>query len=188
MKDKDILKLKFGLATISLGLLLIGSKLLFDQWTSIHLSFWLLIGLLAYFGVYRTFKLLNSKNAQIIFHDFELAGTITFAIVTALATIMLLTFYPVIALLFFGLTLVTFFTFVGIKIITFDFENSKIGGLWIDRASDLKSVTVDIHTDNNQIEIKTIGRDDILILKKEKFSDKVWTQLLDCFKKIKVQT
>jgi hypothetical protein len=188
MKDKDILKLKFGLATISLGLLLTGSKLLFDQWTSIHLSFWLFIGLVAYFGVYRTFKLLNNKNVQIIFHDFEMAGTITVAIVTALATIMLLIFYPLVALLFLGLTPITFFAFAGLKFITFDFENNKVDGLLVDRDSNLINMTVDIHADKNQIEIKTLDRDDILILKKERFSDKVWTQLIDNFKKIKVRT
>ncbi len=188
MKDKDILKLKFGLATISLGLLLTGSKLLFSQWTSIHLSFWLLIGLLTYFGVYRTFKLLKSKNVQIIFLDFEMAATITAAIITALATIMLLIFYPLIALLFFGLTLITFFAFAMLRFITFDFQNNKVDGLLVDRDSNLKNMTVDIHADNNLIEIKTLDRDDILILKKERFSDKVWTQLINNFKKIKVQT
>lgn len=187
MKDKDILKLKFGLATISLGLLLTGSKLLFDQWTSIHFSFWLFIGLLAYFGVYRTFKLLNSKKVQIIFHDFEMAGTITVAIVTTLATIMLFIFYPLIALLFFGLTLITFFAFAGLKFITFDFENNKVDGLLGDRDSNLKNMTVDIHADNSQIEIKTLDREDILILKKEKFPKNVSTNLIDNFQKIKVR-
>jgi len=113
-----------------------------------------------------------------------MAGTITVAIVTALATIMMLIFYPLIALLFFGLTLITFFAFAGLRFITFDFENNKIDGLWVDRDSNLKNMTVDILADNNQIEIKTLDRDDILILKKEKFSNKVWTQLVDNFKEI----
>jgi hypothetical protein len=188
MNDKNILKLKFGLATVSLILLLTGAKLLFDSWTSINWSFWFFIGLLAYFGVYRTFKLLISKNTQIIFNGFETAGTITFAVVISLATIMLLIFYPLIALLFFGLTLLTFSVFVGLKFITFDFNKNKMDGLFEDRDSNLTTMTVDIHSDNNQIEIKTLDRDDILILKREKFSDKVWTQLLDNFKQINVRT
>jgi len=187
MKDKDILKIKFALATVSLVLLLTGSKLLFDQWKLINWSFWLFIGLLAYFGVYRTFKSLSSKNTQIIFNDFEMAGTITFVIAIALATIMFLIFYPLIALLFFGLTLITLSVFVGLKFITFDFDKNKVYGLFEDRDSNLTNMKVDIHFENNQIEIKTIDRDDILFLKKEKFSDKVWTQLIDNFQKIKMR-
>ncbi len=109
MKDKDILKLKFGLATVSLILLLTGSKLLFDQWRSIN----------------------------------------------------------------FALTLKTFSAFVGLQFITFDFDKNKADGLFEDRDSNLTNMTVDIHSDNNQIEIKTLDRDEILFLKKEKFNDRV---------------
>jgi hypothetical protein len=116
-----------------------------------------------------------------------MAGTITFVIAIALATIMFLIFYPLIALLFFGLTLITLSVFVGLKFITFDFDKNKVYGLFEDRDSNLTNMKVDIHFENNQIEIKTIDRDDILFLKKEKFSDKVWTQLIDNFQKIKMR-
>ena len=188
MKDKDILKLKFGLATISLILLLTGSKLLVDHWTSINWSFWFLIGLLAYFAVYRTFRLLTNKNAQIIFYDFEAAGTVTYVVVIALATIMLLIFYPLISLFFFGLSLATLSVFGGLKFITFDFDKNKVDGLFENRDSSLIDMTVDIHPDNNQIEIRTLDSNDILFLKKEKYSNKVWTRLIENFQKIKVRT
>jgi hypothetical protein len=187
MNDKDILKLKFGLATVSLIFLLIGSRLLFDQWTSINWSFWFFIGLIAYFGVYRTFRLLTSKNIQIIFYDFEVAGTMTYVVVIALATIMFLIFYPLISLFFFGLSLATLSIFGGLKFITFDFGKNKVDGLFESQESTLK-MTVDIHSDNNQIDIKTVDRDDILFIKREEYSDKVWTQLVDNFQKIKVRT
>jgi len=48
-------------------------------------------------------------------------------------------------------------------------------------------MTVDIHADNSQIEIKTLDREDILILKKEKFPKNVSTNLIDNFQKIKVR-
>jgi hypothetical protein len=186
MNDKDILKLKFTLATVSLVFLLTGSKLLFDQWTSINWSFWFFIGLLAYFGVYRTFRLLTGKNIQIIFYDFEVAGTVTFLIVIALATIMFLIFYPLVSLFFFGLSLATLTIFAGLKFITFDFDKNKVDGLFENQESTL-NMTVDIHPDSNQIEIKTLDRDDTLFIKREKYSDKVWTRLVDNFQKIKVQ-
>jgi hypothetical protein len=186
MKDKDILKLKLGLATVSLIFLLTGSKLLFDQWTLINWSFWFFIGLLAYFGVYRTFRVLKGKNVQIIFHDFEVAGTVTFAVVIALATVMFLIFYPLISLFFFGLSLTTLSIFAGLKFITFDFDKNKVDGLFENEESIL-NMTVDIHPDNNQIEIKTMDRDNILFIKREKYSDRVWTRLVDNFEKIRVR-
>ena len=175
MKDKDILKLKLGLATVSLVFFVIGSKLLADEWTSINWTFWLLIGLLAYFGVYRTFRLLTSKNIQIIFSDFEIAGTVTFVVITALATTMLLIFYPLISLFFIGLSLATLSAFGGLKFITFDFDKNKIEGLFENRDTNFNNMTVDILADSHQIEIKTLDKDDTLLLKKEKYTDKVWT-------------
>lgn len=184
MEDKNILKLKFGLGAVSLILLVTGSKLLFAQWTSIHLSLWLLIGLIGYGTVYRTFKTLRSKNTQVIYNDFETAGTITYLVIISLTTIMLLIFYPLIALLFFGLSLATLSVFGGLKFISFDFDANKVDGLFVDRDTSLNKMTVDIHPDKNQIEIKTLDREDILLLKREKFNDKVWIKIIENFEKI----
>jgi hypothetical protein len=188
MSDKYILKLKLGLATASLTFLLICSKLLFDQWTSINWSFWLFIIAIAYGGVYRTLRLMYGKNTQVIFNDFEAAGTITYLVVITLATIMFLIFYPLLALLFLGLTLATLSVFGGLKFISFDFDNNKVDGLFVDRDSNLSNMTVHIHSDKNQIEIKTLDRDDILVLKKEKFNDNVWNKIVDNFQRINART
>jgi hypothetical protein len=188
MNDKNILRFKLGLATISILFLLTGAKLLFNQWTSIPISFWLLTGVITYGTVYRTFKSISNKNNQIIFHDFEIAGTVTFLVVIGLATIMVLIFYPLIALLFFGLGLMTLSVFGGLKFITFDFNKNIVDGLFENRDSNLSGMTVDVNFDKNQIEIRTPDRDDNLILKKEMYGDKVWTQLVDSFQKIKVRT
>lgn len=184
MSDKDILKLKFALVTISLGFFMTGSKLLFDEWTSIHWSFWVLIGLISYGGVYRTYRGLYGKNVQTIFTGFEVAGTITFVVAFSLGTIMLLIFYHHISLLFIGLTLVTLSVFGGLKFITFDFNKNKVDGLFEKQESTLK-MTIDIHPDNNQIEIKTADRQDVFFIKREKYNDKVWTFLIDNFQRIK---
>lgn len=186
MTDKGIIKLKLALVTVSLVFFITGSKLLFDEWTSIHLSFWVLIGLLAYGGVYRTFKGLHGKNIQTIFTGFELAGTITFVFASSFGTIMLLIFYRHISLLFIGLTLVTLSVFGGLKFITFDFNQNKVDGLFEKQESTV-NMTVDIHPGNNQIEIKTADRPDVLFIKREKYSDKVWTFLIDNFQRIKVR-
>ena len=188
MNDKNIIRFKLGLATISILFLLTGAKLLFNQWTSIPISFWLLTGAITYGTVYRTFKSIVNRNNKIIFHDFEIAGTVTFLVVIGLATIMVLIFYPLIALLFFGLGLMTLSVFGGLKFITFDFDKNFVDGLFENRDSNLSGVTVDINSDKNQIEIRTPDRDDNLILKKEMYGDKVWTQLVDSFQKIKVRT
>lgn len=126
MKDKDLLKFKFVLASTSLIFLLIGSKLLFNEWESIHWSFWFWMGLIVYGYVYPTFKLINSKNTQIIFNGFEVAGTIAYVFIILLATIMFLIFYPHISLLFFGLTLMTLSIFRGLKFIASDFDKNSI--------------------------------------------------------------
>lgn len=188
MKDKDILKLKLGLATFSLLLLLTGSKLLFDEWKSIAWSFWLLMTLLAYFGVYRTLRLLLTRDTRVIFYGFETAGTITFAIGIGLATIMLFIFYPLISLLFFGLALLMLSVFIGLRFIVFDFSNNKVEGLSADRDTSLITMIVDINSENNEIEIKTTDRDDILVLKKEKFNNDVWTQLIENFQRVNTGT
>ena len=187
MSDKNILKLKLALATVSLAFFLTGSKLLFDNWTSIHWSFWVLIGLIAYVGVYRTLKSLYDKNIQTIFTGFEVAGTITFVVAFSLGTIMLLIFYHHISLLFIGLTLVTLSVFAGLKFITFDFNKNKVDGLF-EKQEIIQNMTVDIHPDNNQIEIKTADRQDVLFIKREKYNDKVWDFLIDNFQRIKVRT
>jgi hypothetical protein len=146
-----------------------------------------LIGLLAYFGVYRTFRLLIRRNIQIIFNDFEVAGTVTYVVVIALATIMFLIFYPLISLFFFGLSLATLSIFAGLKFITFDFDKNKVDGLFENQESIL-NMTVYIHPDSSQIEIKTVDRDYVLFIKREKYSYKVWTRLIDNFRKVKVRT
>ena len=64
-------------------------------------------------------------------------------------------------------------------------DKNKIQGLCDQADTDIEKVTIDINQNNNQIEIKTVDKDDILILKKETYSDRVWTQLIDSFKKIK---
>jgi hypothetical protein len=112
---------------------------------------------------------------------------VTYVVVIALATIMFLIFYPLISLVFFGLSLATLSIFGGLKFITFDFDKNKVEGLFENEESTLK-MTVDIYLDSNQIEIKTVDRDDILLLKREKYSEKVWTRLIDNFQKIKVRT
>ena len=189
MKDKDILKLKFGLATVSLIFLLTGLRLLFGSWTSINLLFWLIIGLIIYFGVYPNYKSLRNKNAKIIFNGFDVMGIVTVVGIIALSTIMFLIFYPLISFLFIGLTLATLIVVAGLKFITFDFDKNTVAGLFDDdRDSDLKKMTIDIQSDKNQIEIKTQDRDDILVLREKNFNPKVWTQLIDNFQNIKVRT
>ena len=189
MKDKDILKIKFGLATVSLIFLLTGLRLLFGSWTSINLLFWLIIGLIIYFGVYPNYKSLRNKNAKIIFNGFDVMGIVTVVGIIALSTIMFLIFYPLISFLFIGLTLATLIVVAGLKFITFDFDKNTVVGLFDDdRDSDLKKMTIDIQSDKNQIEIKTQDRDDILVLREKNFNPKVWTQLIDNFQNIKVRT
>jgi hypothetical protein len=188
MNDKDILKLKFGLLTVSLIFLLTGSRLLFGSWTSIHLLFWIIIASIIYFGVYATYRSMTRKNTQTIFNGFEVIGAVTIVGIIALTTIMFLIFYPLISFLFFGLTLATLVLVGGLKFITFDYNKNTVDGLFENGGSSLTSMTVDIHSDNTKIEIRTPDKDDILILKKEIYGDKVWTQLIENFQKINGRT
>ncbi len=183
-----MLKLKFGLLTVSLIFLLTGSRLLFGSWTSIHLLFWILIALIIYFGLYSTYRSTRRKDSQIIFNRFDVIGTVTIVGIIFLATIMAFIFLPHISFLFFGLTLATLVVVGGLKFITFDLDKKIVYGLVENGDPILTSMTVDIHSGNTQIEIRTPDTDNILVIKKEMYNNNVWIQLVDNFQKIKVRT
>ena len=184
MKAADILKLKLGIAISSVAFLLIGSRLFFGQWVSIPISFWILIGVITYGCVYRTFNSMLGKNTRIVFHEFELAGTITFLVVIGLATIMFYILYPLIGLFFFGLSLMSLSVFAGLKFITFDFDKNVVEGLFGDKDSKMRDKIVSIHSDYNQIEIRSDDNTFNRVLKKEMYSGKVWTELIENFQRI----
>lgn len=181
MNDKEILKLKFGLAAISVMLLLTGSRLLFDGWTSIDWSFWFILGLIIYAGVYPIFKSLKRKDTQIVFNKFDFTSTIPLVGIIALGTIMLLIFYPLISFLLFGLGLATLSIVGGLKFIIFD--KGTVVGLFGNSDLNLKQITTDIQAD--KIEIRTLDNEETLLLKRGKYSDRVWKALINNFTKIK---
>jgi hypothetical protein len=114
MTDRDILKLKLGFAIAAILFLLTGSKLLFDNWTSIPWIFWLLAAFIAYRGVYLTNRTLTDKK-EIVFKGFTTVETITWVAAITLATAMLFIFYPLVSLLFYGLTFISLFVYGGIQ-------------------------------------------------------------------------
>ena len=180
--DKNILKLKFGIAIISLLCMVTGSKLLFGSWSSIHLSFWILIGIFVYAIVHQLHKISSGRNSFKIFYYFDLAGTITYLLITALATIMVLIIYPVTALSLFGMFFVTLAIHGGLRFIFFDFTRNRVDGLSRDGYLSLTKLTFYIHPDNSQVEIKVPGMDNILILRKDRYCNQTWIRIINNFK------
>ncbi|MTI39290.1 hypothetical protein [Fulvivirga lutimaris] len=115
MTDRNILKLKLGLAIAAIVFLLIGSKLLFSYWTSIHWTFWLLAFLVAYRGVYTTIRTLSDRNETIVYKGFATVETATWVLAIALATAMFFIFYPLISLIFYGLTFISLSIYSGLE-------------------------------------------------------------------------
>lgn len=115
MTDRNILKLKLSLVIAAIVFLLIGSKLLFSHWTSIHWTIWLLVFLLAYRGVYSTIRTLIDRKETIVYKGFATVETVIWVLAIALATTMFFIFYPLISLIFYGLTFVSLSVYNGLK-------------------------------------------------------------------------
>ena len=188
MKDKDIVKFKFGLATVSLILLLTGSGLLFDSWKTVFQKTWLFIGLIVYLGLFPSYKTLRTKNVQIILKGVEVMGTVTSVVMLALATIMTFIFLPHISILFFGLTLIIISVNFGVQLIVFDYDNNMVIGLFEEELKNINQLTVNIADDFSEIEINTLDLNEKRTLKRDSFNNKVWTRLMENFSKIKTGT
>ena len=189
MEKKDIHRLQLGLIIFSFLFLLTGTRLLYNSWTSIHIYFWLIFGISS-IGLYRIYKTITNRNIHKLFIGFDIIHTVTIVGVISLMTIMYFIFYPVLALLFFGLFLATLGIASGLKFITFDMDNNKIKGLpdQADIDIDIEKITIEIDQNSNQIEIKTVDKNGIIILKKENYSGRVWSELIDNFHKIQIRT
>ena len=188
MKDKDIVKFKFGLATVSLILLLTGSGLLFDSWKTVFQKTWLFIGLIVYLGLFPSYKTLRTKNVQIILKGVEVMGTVTSVVMLVLATIMTFIFLPHISILFFGLTLIIISVNFGVQLIVFDYDNNMVIGLFEEELKNINQLTVNIADDFSEIEINTLDLNEKRTLKRDSFNNKVWTRLMENFSKIKTGT
>lgn len=114
MTDRDLLKLKLGFAIAAMIFLLIGSKMLFDNWTLIPWPFWLLTVFIEYRGIYLTTRTLTDKK-EVVFKGFATVETISWVIGVTLATVTLFIFYPLASLLFYGLTFISLLVYGGLQ-------------------------------------------------------------------------
>jgi hypothetical protein len=182
MKQEFILKLKLGIAVLSVIFFLAGAKLLFGNWASIHSIIWVFGAIMIYATAFPAFRALRSSGTIKIFYEFEVAGMITFAVATALATTMLLIFYSNISLIFLGMALLCIVIFAALRFITIDFKSRTVDGL-LGKQVSFDNLSVQFKSDH-VVEVGMLDPKRSILLRKEKFSTANWTLLIDSFKRI----